>query len=317
MRMAIVGCGELGSRHAQSLAKFHGTTSISLVDPSVQSLIEARRRVKSSGFKGLINSHSDASELMGDFFLVVVSTSSKERASSLRLVLQNCNPQTILLEKLLAPNLSGISDISDACSGLEARVWVNCPMPFFAHYESLHRGLAELTKATPLTYRVKGGNLGLVSNSIHYLDHFACLTGRKVASVVFGADSQVTTSKRAGYSEILGSMTAETRFGDYLNVDFSSARDSEPLSIEVQCGSSVWKFDETNLVQSHIFNGELVQINDFTTPLQSNLTHASVLRICQGLNPHWADLELSLELHRQLFVGLNLFFGGRPTPFFT
>lgn len=317
MKVAVIGCGELGSRHAQALSKHLDLEALSLVDPSSSNLLKAEQRVKATGYTGKVTAHQDISSLGGAFDLIVISTSSKERAQSLEAILGMQNSKTILLEKLLSPNRSELVRISELAHRSKVGIWVNCPMPHFPHYVEVARLLEAIASDEPIIYTVKGGNLGLVSNSIHYLDHLVHLTGRPISSVKFSADSSLIESKRAGYSELLGTLTAETDFGDKLEVSFTNTNAEQQLTVEIGRRSCVWNFDEINLRFQYWTNGNLSSFGEINTPMQSELTHLSLDRLETGAEPWWTSIEQSLQIHQKLFEAIDEHLGPGATQSFT
>lgn len=305
MKVVIIGCGQLGSRHAESLAKHPKVSDIVLVDPSNSSLELAKERIRGTGYSGNIRT-LDAPDLVdGDFRLAVVSTSAGDRSSALNSFLQNSRADHFVLEKLLATNLDSLDEISKAAQRTQGQFWVNCPMPFFPHYESIQKDISRLNLKGPTKYSVRGGNYGLVTNFIHYLDHFYSLTGSQILKVFVDPKAQVIPSKRNGYSELLGKISASTENGDELDVEFLEAQTSEVLEIVIQNGDFFWTVDELNLtLNKNSLDGVSVRETIFT-PRQSDLTHLSLLSLDLGHKPDWATLEESAQLHRKLLEGLK------------
>ena len=307
MKVAVVGCGHLGSRHAQALAKHPGLEAMSLVEPSSKALEIAVDRVRQSGFLGPVETHSSVLDLEGSFRLTVLSTSSKDRAETLRRILSTVRSEYILLEKLLAPNLVGLGEISTYFEDSRDQFWVNCPMPYFPQYEEMWETIQIEKEKHPVGYKVIVSDSGLVTNSIHYLDHFYRITNRSVSSPSFDSESQLIYSKRPGYSEVAGSFTSQTDFGDHLTVRFLSPARNLVQKTTITCGSYSWEFDETQQSSRQFRDGAMVSAATFQTPLQSDLTQRSLERLEQGEPPHWSDIETSLSLHRKLFDGLARF----------
>jgi predicted dehydrogenase len=317
MKVAIIGCGNLGSRHAESLAKHKDVESISIVDPSDSGLRITLDRIMSTGYEGSISCFKNLSDVSGPFDLAVISTSSAERLKSLDTLIQNADPKNVLLEKLLAANAYDLAGIRDIASKSLSRFWVNCPMPFFSHYQTIQENCAIKHSSTPLEYSVRGSNFGLVSNSIHYLDHFSVLTGRQVEQITLEPDCSVIDSKRTGYKELIGRLTAQTDSGDVLRVSYSSQSDPQLLEIEISNGEDRWLVNEIDMHIQHFRNGESAYSSSIVTPFQSDLTHKSLERIKLGESPMWGDFATSLHLHKLLFEAISGFFGSTSVPKFT
>jgi hypothetical protein len=290
------------------LAKHYNTSHITLVDPSADSLAVATDRIRETGFLGAVRTHESIREISGHFSFVVISSSSLQRPSALREFLELSSADNILLEKLLASDLGGLEEIADLAKGEIGQFWVNCPMPYFLHYSELKEKISTIGKESPVYYKVRGSNLGLVTNMIHYLDHFMKLTGRPVSDLVFDSKSVTIPSKRMGYSELLGKAIARTELKDELTVEFQEKPLPE-LVVEISCSGWVWTVDEIKLTLESKAPGGFTDELSITTPMQSDLTQISLERIDAGEVPHWSDLESSLAAHRLLLEAISKHIG--------
>ena len=305
MRALIVGVGELGSRHAQSLATLVELEELILVDPSPSSLERATERVASTGYKGRVSTFTRLQHPVGQIELAVVSTSSIQRLRSLESVIEYSKPSHVLLEKLLTPSGTQLSELESIIANSDSKFWVNCPMPFFDHYRYIEEALSQTGDRRQLNYMVTGGNYGLVTNLIHYLDHFSKLSRSGLIDLRLRGGYQEISSKRAGYSEIIGCFFGETEKGDKFSVEFDPNKNGESLIIEISNGDSIFRIDEVGLVlHEGELNGRQSQ-SPITTPRQSELTHKSLELLLNGTSPMWAKVNKSIELHRWIFSALQ------------
>lgn len=305
MRALIVGVGELGSRHAQSLATLVELEELILVDLNPSSLELAAERVASTGYTGRVTTFTRLQNSVGQIELAVVSTSSIQRLGSLESVLRNSKPNHVLLEKLLTPSETQLSELESIIANSDSKFWVNCPMPFFDHYRHIAETLSKSGDKPQLGYRVTGGNFGLVTNLIHYLDHFSKLSRSSIVDLRLRDGHQEIPSKRAGYSEIIGCFFGQTEKGDTFSVEFDSAINGESLIIEISQGDYIFQVDELSLVlHEGRLNGVPAQ-SPIKTPRQSELTHKSLELIMNGTPPMWANVDKSIELHRWIFRALH------------
>jgi predicted dehydrogenase len=221
------------------------------------------------------------------------------------------------LEKLLATDLDSLDELSRVCEKTSRSFWVNCPMPFCPHYATVKKEISQRHVKGPLKYSVRGGNYGLVTNFIHYLDHFFLLAGAQIVNLGVHSNAHVIPSKRMGYSELLGKMFASTVNGDELVVEFVEGRTSEVMEIEIRKGDFSWKVDEFNLTltRHHLDQAQLSQ--SIYTPRQSDLTHLSLISLDSGHKPHWANFGESTELHRKLLEALDNHLGPDSQVLFT
>ncbi len=305
MKVLIVGVGELGSRHAQSLAQVPYLSEITLVDPSENSLRVATERVRSTGFNGKIQVLPALVQNQGAIELAVVSTSSHQRLESLNLVLENSKAQHVLLEKLLTPSATNLNKFRKIFARQESKYWLNCPMSFFPHYQAIENELDLRGSGPRLSYTVQGGNYGLITNAIHYLEHFARLSSSSIANLRFKDGARVISSKRHGYSEIVGHLLGETISGDLFSVEFDSDTHGEKLSINIEQGEKSFLVDEIGLTSQTVDSQGNFQTLPINTPKQSELTHQSMELILEGKSPLWADANSSIDLHDWLFRAIS------------
>jgi hypothetical protein len=301
----IVGCGELGSRHAQSLSRLGTDVSLSLVDPSEESLLKTKMRILEGGFSGKMTFHESTENLAGEFELGIFSTSATHRLDSFRKAYSGAMFSSVLLEKILSLDSEELDFYDSRTIGGEVGSWVNLPMPYYGHFKREEGEIMHNSKASPLKYHVLGSNLGLVTNFIHYLDHFQRLCHDRKLTVRFSEASRKIESKRSGYQELLGKIEARTVEGDELSVLFKDELAEPFLEITISTGDLVWKFDEINgVLTKHNLIADS-KVSHYKTPFQSELTHISVQRIRRNLSPFWCELKRATALHRRLDEALD------------
>jgi predicted dehydrogenase len=303
VKFLIVGAGQLGSRHATSLAEFGDATQIHLVDPHQASLDLSESRIIEKGYSCQIFKFINFENVSGHFDLVVVATSSIPRLEAIQNILENVTFTHVLIEKLLVPSLGMLEKFGEIAKRLPAKAWVNCPMPFFPHYVSMRESLGR----SPISYEVSGSNLGLITNAVHYIDHFFHLTGELPEDLIFLENTKLLDSKRLGYSEAVGTLKGSTNSGHTISISFSEQLDPN-LNIRISNDSETWNFDEITGTGYREFKSEDVGTPfDFSTPFQSELTSKSIAALFRGEDPKWATLEDSLAVHRVLFVAIQNF----------
>ena len=311
MDFLIVGAGQLGSRHGQAIARLEAARSITFVDPNPESLAIAAARVREVAPGITVSLLPTLDSHVGEIFLGIIATSSYERPAALRRTLQFSAPRNLLLEKLIASDLTGLKQILNELQSVHLPTYVNCPMPFFDHYLSL-ANLRESNEFLTVDYTVESNSIGLVTNSIHYLDHFWRLAQMKpLKNVKFDANCLLVDSKRAGYSELCGEMSAETVAGDKLRVNFVPDDKSSRLTVKVAFGPHTHIFDEIDGLWDTWESGELVTQRKIITPSQSRLTDISITQLVKNMSPYWSTIKDSVFLHSQILRGLSESYKGK------
>ena len=118
-KILIVGCGQLGSRHLQSLALVKRDLEIHIVDPYQDSLLKAQSLFKApENFSQTLYAHTSLSETKNSHFDVTINASTSQSRLE---ILKNLKQFEILsdflvLEKVLFQN---ISDYTEAIKYLD------------------------------------------------------------------------------------------------------------------------------------------------------------------------------------------------------
>lgn len=229
--LAIIGTGNIGSRHLQALAFLEEPARIVLVDPSRENRAIATERLEA------VEAPNRALELDIEqrdrlpagraFDLAIVATSSAVRAAAVRELVAGCTVENLVLEKFLFQRRDDYASIGRLLQDRRIPTWVN---HWITDTYAFRRAAARVLRQRPFTMQVSGEGWGLCCNAVHYLEFFDHLTGRgemDCREATF--EPEVIASKRAGYFEINGSMTFASERGDELvlecrgdNVNFAA-----------------------------------------------------------------------------------------------
>ncbi len=217
--VAIIGAGQLGSRHLQGLKAAKNELTIYVMDQSSDSLKLAEERynqVDDNGYAKKIYFVTSMEALPKELDVVIIATGSMPRAMLTKMLLNQSDVKYLILEKILFPRLSEYDDIQTVLKEKKVKAWVNCPRRLFAYYQKLHDIID-----TPFEMTVDGSNWGLCCNSIHLIDIFLYLANENEYSVALDVSS-LEESKRKGYIEMMGSFYITTPKGCKLNLHCSS-----------------------------------------------------------------------------------------------
>jgi len=173
LRVLIVGCGELGSRHLQALASLPMVTHIEVLDPRPESFQLGRDRLQElpgprpSAEISWITSIEQATK---DGGLCVIATQAKGRCELLRSVANTLGYTSFLLEKIADQSVAAIEETAAFCRAKEISVWVNCQTRIVPTYQRIKKKLAA---TEPIYLTAIGGMQYLATNGIHTADLFA------------------------------------------------------------------------------------------------------------------------------------------------
>lgn len=203
--IAVIGAGQLGSRHLQSLSKLNFPARIEVVDTFSAALDTAKTRFEEMPENPNIleiKYLSSIKELSKDVDFAVVATNADVRADVVRELIRFCDVKNILLEKVLFQKVEDYAEFLDVFANRNIQVWVNHPRRQYPFYHELKNWIAD---STQVSYQLQGGAWGLACNSLHFIDHLAFLTGETALEVTRdGLNRAVIQSKRKGFVEFSG-----------------------------------------------------------------------------------------------------------------
>jgi len=290
--IAIIGAGQLGSRHLQGLTKASIPMTITVFDPSTDSLRIAEQRYHEVPENPLISNISFTTifdEIPGHIDLAIISTSSLPRFQVTINLLKNRMVKNILFEKFLFPKLIEYVHMSKLLSERGINAKVNCARRMFDHYRQL---ASSINYSSPIKMEVIGKDWGIGCNSIHYMDLFALITGTSEMKCDFSSlEKEIIPSKRQGYVEFLGTVEITSSRGDKLTL--SSLKDyCGDNVIKIKVGNDYYKIYEAKGLMCH--NGEERTI---ITKYQSELTGLVATEMLVSKNSPLTSFEESACLH--------------------
>lgn len=218
--IALIGAGQLGSRHLQGLVNAALPASIYVIDPSAESLTLARQRAEeveqSTDFPKEITYNQSFTELPADLDLAVIATSSLVRLQALTDLMKYSKVENLILEKILFTSEDEFTKARELIGSIPT--WVNCTRRLNGFYQDLYKSLK--TTEAPLKCVITGRGFGLACNSIHFIDIFSMLS----QEVEYEFDysnliPKVFDSKRPGYIELFGRIICKFAGGHSLEID--------------------------------------------------------------------------------------------------
>lgn len=326
MHIAIIGAGQLGSRHLQALARSPLPTHITVVDPSEESLSIAKARWQEAGGNASV-SYQTAVPAGAHYGFAVVATCSGVRALATRGLFDNARVDNVLFEKFLFPLPEEYDGVRRLLKTKGARAWVNCPRRMYPIYNDLQ----PLFKGSAMSLHVAGGDWGLGCNAVHFADLAAYLSGAEgFAFNAAGLDPVVHDAPRRGYVEFTGLLTGaagsgdQRRFAKTATLDGADRNAKGPrpvvrVTLESMHGShsphlihilgphARAVIDETRgkgwLTRED--NGWQTEELDFRLPYQSELTHVALEAIARDGDCQLPGYDESASLHLALLDALG------------
>ena len=265
--VAVIGVGNLGFRHFESLYKSDLPLALYAMDP----LEGARERVRGLAAPGTpkstVTTVSSVKELPTRLDLVIVATNADVRLAMTEQLLQRAKVRYLVLEKVLFQRPEDFAACERLLKAHGVTCFVNCPRRMYDVYWELKQmfggnGVRFLS--------VAGGEWGLGCNSVHYVDLFQFMTGRVPQRYALHLDAEVHRSKRAGFVEFTGTIHAAA---DSASLTLTAVQGTHPKAyVTMFCGDLACTVDE-GVGMARVFDkDQIVREIAFRVPYQSELT---------------------------------------------
>lgn len=302
-KIVIIGQGNIGRRHGESLLK---GINVSLELRDRRDVIEDAKLF----YENLetINSSSkfEFNEIGSPFSskqydLAIIATDSQSRFKALSDMMTTSSARYLILEKPLTNSLDELISMKEFIGG-RPNFYVNLPREMMRAYLELKNYIAENKVQFSKIY-ISGGRLGLASNLIHYLRLIEFLTDDQISYISKKSVLRVVESKRKGYSELIGTITAVTDSG--IESEISSRDNSNQTKIILKAKTgNIAIFEKTEKI--FLLNQEF---HLFPLEMQSSLTLRSYIQFQnnQSSLPTFTQVYKLQLLILELFTQTDLF----------
>ena len=242
-KILLVGCGNIGSRHLQALAKIQDELIIEIIEPNSDNAKIGKERLNEiSSTKSHTISWKTSLEYLSPSDFVIVSTPAMGRAQILSKLLDMGNTN-FLIEKLVCQSKKEYILLLKNFENKSANGWVNTTRRYFEIYQNIKKSF----EGKPFNLSVNAGDSSLGSNAIHFLDLFSWITDE--FELKLNGDyllPKISNNKK--YPELLeffGTITTSTSKNSFLNISFLPYADL-PLTLTFQNENNHFVVDETN-----------------------------------------------------------------------
>lgn len=298
-RLAIIGAGQLGSRHLQGLSQLALDCEIDVIDPSPTSLEVARQRIEEMPTNKAVRCvryHAAIDSLPNDLDFAVIATSSDVRLGVLESLLRQARVRFLLLEKVLFQRFGDYAKAQDLLRRNGVKAWVNCPRRAYSIYLQIREFFKD---EKLLSAQVIGGDWGLGCNGIHFIDLFAMLTGERLDSLnTDGLDRQLLSSKRKGFIEFTGTLRGSYKSGTIIEIT-SLLGSSARLLIMLRSEQRTCILDEAAGCALFLdrSKGTSWERKEFRAPFLSELITEIANQILETETCPLTEFEKSVEYH--------------------
>lgn len=314
-KIVLIGAGQLGCRHLESLKEIKLEVEIFVIDVSEDSLLSAKKTaelLKNNNLVKKISFSTSVLDLPKLIDILIVATNANVRYSILREVSRDRTIKNCILEKVLFQSENDFLKAKELVGICKIRTWVNCPRRIYDCYHRIKSVLFSNDCEASVYGVLSGGDWALGSNAIHYIDIFAFLVQCDSYVIdVSGLDRSILDSKRPGYLEVTGTLVARFSNGSVLTLSSRRNSSEQAYFTIVKSGVTVCLKESNNFVR--FFNAEVdvnvsVQEEKIRIPYQSELTSHVVEDILMKSTCGLTTFEESIRLHLPLINSLQSFF---------
>jgi hypothetical protein len=307
--IAVIGAGKLGSRHLQGLTSMNREIDITVIEPDSGAMEVAKNRYNEMPVNPLVRSvryFKSLDENEFDIDVCIVATNADVRRNVVETLLNRVEVNYLILEKVAFQSVQDFEYMIQFLHGKKTKAWVNCPRRMVPVFRDL-REKTVIHHKERVKISVAGSLWGLASNTIHMLDLLAFITGRKKMTVdVSGLDNEVYMSKRPGFIELGGRLTAQTEGGDILEV-VDDREATLPLLMHIETDEEIVDINQTENSCGITFRRarkEPIEM-PFHIPVQSALTGKQTDQILEKGTSDLTSLEESFLFHKPMLDAFN------------
>lgn len=299
--IVIIGAGQLGSRHIQSIKSTKHPCRLFVVDSFRESLDRTKIIYDSTQVETLIQEvtySEDMRSLPAVIDFLLIATGSRPRATIFKAITAQHVVKNIVFEKVLFQSEKDYMEVDDILKQKGIKAWVNCPRRMYEGYKIIK----PLFDGKVVNMTVNGGEWGMGCNSIHFLDVYSFLTGQYDYTLNTGAvDQQIIESKRAGYKEFTGSIRADYANGGTVVLNCSTS----PIGhlVTIASNDAICSISEIKK-ECWIKTGERDELIPFPVPYQSQLTSIVLDSILDNGTCELATYDESKKVHLPFITGL-------------
>ena len=300
MKIAIIGAGQLGSRHIQGALKVNSNIHIEVVEPSETSISLSKKRNQEVNTRNKITYHQNIKCLNGKYEVVIISTNSDVRLGVIKALFNEVEIKNLILEKVVFQSIEEFNHLDELLKSSATSVYVNHPRRMYDFYKKLKEELKE-NQETVSHIHISGNDWGLACNGLHFIDLSAYLMESEPNEISNQFIQKITSSKRKGFIEFIGHLWIN--YTNHSSLLISSLQgQNKATCIDIITPNSRYKIEEGGrAIISTFKKSKWISDTPIKTPFQSELTTILIEDILNNKKPQLTSLNLSKKCH-YLFI---------------
>ena len=302
----LIGAGNIGSRHLQSIAKLNCSVNLFVVDNKKSSLYLAKKRFNSIQKKIEIKSISfltDLNNVSSKIELAIISTNANIRKKLIEVLLNNKRVKYLIIEKVCFQSIQQFKAIIQLTKKKNTKVWANLAKRTFPIYRKIKQ---KINKEKKIYINFSSGNFDLGCNTIHLLDILSFLSGSMIKEVNMSlVDKKIYKSKRKGYIDFNGTLKVDTCRGDEMIIT-NYRNINKPETLEIH-SDNYYFFIDSELKKIKFYKKRNQKLkhyssSSFIEPYQSQITHLYINNILKYGDCNLPNLNEAYKLHKPMLI---------------
>ena len=275
-KIFIIGAGNIGSRHVQSLVYSSSEMDVYVVDINKENLDNTKNLFFKNNTKNKkninITFNQSITKIDSPIDIAIISTTSDVRKKVIEELVSLNNVKNIILEKVAFQNMKDFDFIINLLNKKKIKSFINFPRRAFQSYQNLRKKIINEKK---IYISNIGTNWNLSSNSLHMMDLLTYFTEAKKIFVEEVSLKKEVYGSSNGFVEFKGALKFSTDRGDtlYLHDDYEDDCKIKLGVIRIENKNFSYSIYENykKIVQAE-FKKDFFNVGTFNTELQSALT---------------------------------------------
>jgi predicted dehydrogenase len=302
MNILVVGFGNMGCRHAQSLLKRKNDDNIYVLEPNKEIIEINKSKIGDEENKIVFIDIID--DLTCEIDFAIIATSAYPRFEIVKKLLDS-GIKKFLLEKVVFQSENQFDIVIKMLNDYDAVAYCNFVNRYFPNYQTIKK---EMLDNIPFKMIVSGADFGLGCNALHYVDLFEFLSD-EFSSVKSSNLVLLNSINRRGdmYKEVTGQLAWGTLKGNNLLIN-SDVNKTGGVEIIITQGGNTHILNEESLKHVELLADLSLKSTDFVIKYTSELTNIIVNDVLEG-NIILPTVQATKNCHTQFFAILNQVFG--------
>lgn len=293
-KILIVGFGNIGYRHFQSLYKFKNQYHFYLYDKNIKNILN---KLQANQNIEILKKLIEKKYQRLNFDLIIIATPSIKRFEVFKKISKDYKFKNMIIEKFLFNKKKNYDDCLKLVNKTKSKIYVHCPRTEWSYFKDLKK---KNTK-NKIDFEYYGYNWRIASNSIHFLDVFSFLINEEEIYLKQIKVSDMIKSKRNNYLDFNGKLFFKSRNKSTLILEDNKKYKSSFMKIRFLNFYDEIKINMNEMILKRYRSNKLIFNKKYKVPLTSQLTSKIVNKILKKKNINLTEIKKSIKLHMIIF----------------